>query len=77
MEPTVIGDGARVQHFTLHKIQAETRWKHPNSKRQETFKACQSAERVMATASRDAEIAHVGQTPRGTAVEVNAYCDML
>jgi len=77
MEPTVIGDGTRVQHSTLHKTQAETRCKHPNSKRQETFKACQSAERVMATASRDAEITHVGRTPRGTTIEVNAYCDML
>jgi len=34
------------------KTQAEIRWKHLNSKRQETFKACQSAERVMATTSR-------------------------
>lgn len=52
MERTVIGDGTRVQHFTLHKTQAETRWKQPNSKRQVIFKACQSAERVTATAAR-------------------------
>jgi len=28
MEPIVIGDGTRAQHFTLHKTQAETWWKH-------------------------------------------------
>lgn len=77
MEPTVIGDATWVQHFTLHKTQAETRWKHPNSKRRETFKVCQSAERVIATASRDAEINHVGRTPRVTTIDVNAYCDTL
>jgi len=52
MERTVIGDGTRVQHLTLHKTQVQTRWKHPNSKRQENFKVSLSAERVMETASR-------------------------
>jgi hypothetical protein len=70
MEHTVIGEGTRVQHFTLHKTQAETRWKHPNSKRQETFKACQSPKELW-------QLHHVGRTSRGTTIDVNAYCDTL
>jgi hypothetical protein len=69
-----MGQWCSISLFIKHKLKLGGRIQILQDK---TFKACQSIEKVMATASRDAEITHVGRTLRGTTIEVNAYCDTL